>query len=453
MSSLWDGDMTGKTMQQKRQISLFDEQRLTLEGALELSLSSLREYGQRYRHWVSAYSGGKDSTATVTFTAWAILNNLVPQPESWTILYSDTRLEIVPLQRTAMSLLSRLYQDAFQTKVVMAPLDDRFFVYMLGYGVPPPSNRFRWCTEQMKIEPMKTEVEQMACDLGFGQMVYDEKQKKFVYEGFGEKFLMLTGVRLGESQVRDQRIALSCSRDSGECGQGWMQVQPPKSVADTLAPLLHWRLCNVYDWIYFEESRHGYDVSDIALIYGDGEIRTGCIGCPLVSRDVALERLVKKPGWKHLQPLLELKPLYRELKKAKSRKRKLEPERRKDGSFGVEANLKQTSFKIDISADWQQIREDLKKAPRQKKQRDNSQWMGPLTMEARAYGLERVLDIQQRAGVDLINAEEEARIRELWRLDAWPRRWSAEDISAVIPIDAKRVIASGEIVTQALLVR
>jgi hypothetical protein len=41
----------------------------------------------------------------------------------------------------------------------------------------------------------------------------------------GERLLMLTGVRLGESAVRDRRIALSCSRNGAECGQGWFQHQ------------------------------------------------------------------------------------------------------------------------------------------------------------------------------------------------------------------------------------
>jgi DNA sulfur modification protein DndC len=72
-------------------------------------------------------------------------------------------------------------------------------------------------------------------------------------------------------------------------------------------------------------------------------------------------------------------------------------------------------------------------------------------MEARAYGLERVLDIQEQARVDLINPEEEARIRELWALNVWPEKWSELDIDAVIPIDAL-TIENGKIITQSLLV-
>lgn len=239
-----------------------------------------------------------------------------------------------------------------------------------------------------------------------------------VRERTGEKILSITGVRMGESAARDQRIAVSCSKDSGECGQGWFQVTTSEAVADTLAPLLHWRVCHVYDWLYFENYRHGYEeVAGIAAVYGDDDVRTGCVGCPLASRDNALERLVVQPEWSHLRPLLELKPFYREMKLARWRKRKARPERRKDGKWST-----------------------------------NGQRKGPLTMEARAYWLDKVLDVQQRAGVDLINADEEARIREMWQLDMWPRKWSANDVDADVALPQISSVGD-DLVIQPLLVR
>ncbi len=400
----------------KNQLSFFDELKTTLDDSIELSIQSLTAYGHKYRHWCISYSGGKDSTATVTFIAWAIKNKLIPIPESLHILYADTRLELIPLQQAALQLLSILSKEGIHTKVVTPTLDDRFFVYMLGCGVPPSSNVFRWCTPQLKINAMVSELYQIACDLGFGVMARNECTSRYKYMSFEkDKILTITGVRLGESAARDARIAASCSKDSGECGQGWMHIEAPESVTDTLAPLLHWRLCHIYDWLYFDD-RHGYDVSAIAELYGEEDIRTGCMGCPLISHDTALERLVKRPKWQYLTPLLELKPLYRKLKLARNRLRKAGPEVRKDGKISR-----------------------------------NIQRLGPLTMEARAYGLEKVLDIQQRASADLINTDEKNRIQELWSANTWPRKWDGSEITGDILIDALSVTGSGEIVKQPLL--
>ncbi|HRW07377.1 MAG TPA: phosphoadenosine phosphosulfate reductase family protein [Caldilineaceae bacterium] len=400
----------------RNQLSFFDDIKTTLDDSIELSIESLKVHAQRYRHWCVSYSGGKDSTATVILIAWAIKNKLIPAPETLHILYADTRLELIPLQQAALKLLDVLSREGLYTKVVTPALDERFFVYMFGYGVPPSSNVFRWCTPQLKIKPMMSELYQIACDLGFGKMIQNESDLGHKFLSFEkEKILTITGVRLGESVARDARIASSCSKDSGECGQGWMQAEAPQSVTDTLAPLLHWRLCHIYDWLYLDD-RHGYDVSGIAELYGEEDIRTGCMGCPLISHDIALERLVKRPKWQHLAPLLELKPLYRQLKLAKNRLRKVDPEVRKDGQISR-----------------------------------NIQRLGPLTMDTRAFGLEQVLDIQRRANVDLINADEQARIYELWAANAWPRKWDGTEITGDMLIDILTVTGSGAIARQPLL--
>jgi len=416
-----------------KQQSLFDDQRMSFPEALDLSLASLRAYGERYQHWALAYSGGKDSSATAAFVAWAIKAGKVPAPKSLTVLYADTRQELPPLQTTAMSFMDALAADGFSARVVLPELDDRFYVYMFGRGVPPPKNRFRWCTSQLKIEPMQAALTQISGEIDplaeYQRMSANHALKTALLSGQvntavlaarllkrikPEKFLMLTGVRLGESAVRDARIALSCSKDSGECGQGWFQHMPSEAVSDTLAPLLHWRLCFVWDWLAF--GAHGYRMlANVADVYGDDEARTGCVGCNLASKDTALDNLCKLPEWEHLKPLKELKPLFQELQKPKWRKRKAEPERRKDGQYAK-----------------------------------NGQRMGPLTMAAREYGLDRVLDIQPRARVDLINAEEEARIRELIAANTWPNGWDGTEIVADIPIDSI-VTLGNELVVQPLL--
>jgi DNA sulfur modification protein DndC len=187
-----------------RTLSLFEEERLTLPKSIELSAESLRHYGSFYKHWAIAFSGGKDSSATVTLVAHLLETGQVPMPESLTILYADTRQELPPLHTSALNILDALKnrlqplfnEGSFETRVVLPELDHRYFVYILGRGVPPPSNTFRWCTPKLKVMSMERELEAL-------------RQKR------GEKFLMLTGVRIGESAARDQRIAVSCTKDRG----------------------------------------------------------------------------------------------------------------------------------------------------------------------------------------------------------------------------------------------
>jgi len=362
---------------------------MLLTDALELTAQSLNTYGAIYDHWAIAFSGGKDSSATVTAVMWLIATGRVKAPKTITVLMSDTRMELPPLFSTAMQIMSELRERGVRAEVVMPTMEDRFFVYMLGRGVPPPSNTFRWCTAQLKIEPMLAAL-------------------KALRDEHGAKFLMLTGVRLGESAMRDARIALSCGKNNSECGQGWFQTATPEAVADTLAPLLHWRLCHVWDWLTGlvpEGYEHGFSTKLIAAVYGQDEdlethARTGCVGCNLASRDFALEEIIRRPQWAKFSPLMELRPLYAELKKPANRLRKDGAEMRKDGSL--------------VS---------------------NPCRMGPLTFEARRWGLERVKDIQKRAGVDLINADEEAKILALIDAGQWPRGWDGTEPLASAPFE------------------
>lgn len=387
------------------QPTLFDSGRTSLIDSVETTAASLNAYGSAYDHWAIAFSGGKDSATAVSVVCWLIGTGRVKAPKSLTVLMSDTRLEMPPLFQTAMTIMQEVRDRGHHAQMVWPAMDDRFFVYMFGRGVPPPSNTFRWCTAQLKIEPMVGAL-------------------KDLRDRHGKKFLMLTGVRIGESAARDARIAVSCGKNNSECGQGWFQEATPEAVADTLAPILHWRLCQVWDWLTGlvpDGYEHGFSTRLIAAVYGQDEnlethARTGCVGCNLASRDFALEEIIRRPQWAQYRPLLELRPLYAELKKPGNRIRKDGSETRKDGSLVA-----------------------------------NPCRMGPLTFEARLWGLARVKDIQARAGVDLINVEEEARILELIAAKTWPRGWDGTEPLASLPFDNVNPDGSVQPIMEALL--
>lgn len=374
-----------------RNLSFFDDQRATLQDSIDLTRQSLLAYAYRYHHWAVAYSGGKDSTELVRLIVTLIERGEVPAPQSLTILYADTRQELPPLYYSAMQMLAEVRRRGYQTRIVVPPLDDRYWVYVLGRGVPPPNNNtLRWCTPQLKVEPMAAALAELR-------------------DRYGEKFLMLTGVRIGESAARDQRITLSCGKNGGECGQGWFQEALPQAVADTLAPILHWRVCHIWDDLLFHAPADGWPTSLVAEVYGGDEAtelnaRTGCTGCALAERDLALDHLLTLPQWAYLAPLKRIRLLNRELRKFRHRKQK-NGERNKDGQYSANPSRK-----------------------------------GPLTLVAREWALAQVLSIQaeinttataqDRPLIDLINAEEEARIRELIAARTYPQRWSDDDPDA-----------------------
>lgn len=382
----------------KQQASFFDGgRRLQMTESIELTIQSLMAYLPDHQDIGIAWSGGKDSTATLTMIIWLIETGKIPRPRSITVFLADTRQELPPLWHAAMQIVDELRERGIRVEIVMAPMDDRFMVYILGRGVPPPNNNtLRWCTGQIKIEPMQAAI----------------AARLDQYEG---NVLMITGVRQGESAIRDQRIEMSCGKDGAECGQGWYQKVLPnaKGLAGriaTLAPLLHWRVCHVWEWLkhWAPQAEFGdWSTAMIADAYGGDEAeeinaRTGCIGCPLAQEDKALDSVLKLPQWAYLAPLKGIRPLWRELREPQYRLKKAGIERLKDGSIGK-----------------------------------NPQRMGPLTFEARLMGLARILAIQaeinaaaralRRPEISLINAEEEARIRELIAAETWPNGWDGDE--------------------------
>lgn len=388
---------------------------------MEITLASLRSYAAAHDDWVMAWSGGKDSTALITLVIYLIESGQLAQPKTLTILYADTRQELPPLQAAAEQIMEGLRRrgNYIRFEIVRAPMDKRFLVYILGRGVPPPNNNtLRWCTRQIKVDPMAAAVEARIAEI----------------DG---NVLMLTGVRQGESAVRDARIEMSCSKDGGECGQGWYQQVLPNSKGirgriATLVPLLHWRVCNIWDWLKIfapMPEYGGWATSMLADAYGGDEAeelnaRTGCIGCPLTNKDMALDNIVRMPGWEHLAPLQDIKPIYRALR---------EPQHR----------LKKTGLNGDGTV-----------ATAKNKQR-----MGPLTFEARLWALECILGIQAevnfnagrlgRPGVDLLNDDEVTRIRQLITAGTWPNGWEGDEPLADTPMDT--VHPDGSI--QPLLIR
>jgi DNA sulfur modification protein DndC len=374
-------------------VGFFQDSALTLQEAIELVISSILAYALEYRHWAIAFSGGKDSSTVLALILHLIEAGRIPRPDSLTVLYADTRMELPMLHASAQTLLEEARARGCRIITVIPPLEDRFFVRMLGKGYPPPHNGFRWCVGLLKIKPMQAALHA-------------------IYELCGkEKFLTLTGMRVGESAVRDRRFLTACSKNDGECSQGWYQKTTPASISDVLAPVLHMRVCHVADILGFEAPEWGFTTLPVLRAYGadagDSEslaARTGCIRCPVAGHDTTLDRVIKFPEWAYLTPFSDLLRVYTRLSSSHSRLRKT-GERKKNG--------------------------DLSKRPMRE---------GPLTMRSRLWGLAQIKAIQDevnrvavatgRPEVWLINQEEEEEIHRLIQANTWPDKWDGTEVEA-----------------------
>ncbi len=289
-------------------------------------------------HWTVAYSGGKDST---TLAILALEAARMRGVESLTVLYADTGVEIPPLREWALGFLEALKAHPhaqgvpLRVEVVRPAPEEGFFYHLLGKGYPPPHRLFRWCTRRLKVTPMG--------------------------RALGKEALVLTGVRLGESRDRDSRLC----RRGGECGSGhWLGY--PRGVA----PLLHWRDCDVWDFLEITAPALGYPTEGLKRLYfPDGKeerpLRFGCWTCTVVRQDRTMGKLVEGE-WEGLRALLE--------------------------------------FRNRLVL--------LQRDPSLREERDGR--LGPLTLEVRRRLLQELLEMEEKVGFPLLSPEEKEAIGRAW---------------------------------------
>lgn len=115
--------------------------------------------------WIVGFSGGKDSTTVLQMLFYA-LSTLPKKKLSKEIhvLCNDTLVEnpaiakyvdeqLEKIKTAGKAELFKHKPELFQVVKVRPKLEDTFWVNLIGKGYPSPNRWFRWCTEQMKINP------------------------------------------------------------------------------------------------------------------------------------------------------------------------------------------------------------------------------------------------------------------------------------------------------------
>ncbi|KEO84702.1 DNA phosphorothioation system sulfurtransferase DndC [Tumebacillus flagellatus] len=260
------------------------------------------------RPWVVGYSGGKDSTVVCQLVFQA-LQQLPPEKrhKKVYIISSDTLVEtpliIAAISKTLLKIQTTALQLGLpiETHKVRPELKKTFWASLIGKGYPSPRQKFRWCTDRMKIEPVN----------------------KFVLEKvseFGEVILVL-GIRDSESATRAQ--VMSSHTVEGKT----LMRHSTLNNAYIYAPIRDFDLQDVWDYLLDFESPWGNDNNELLELYQNsqggecplivdkeiketagscGNSRFGCWVCTVVVQDKAVIGFIES-GEEWLQPLLNFR--------------------------------------------------------------------------------------------------------------------------------------------------
>jgi len=351
--------------------------------------------------WVIGYSGGKDSTAALQLV-WLALAELEPKQRQKPVhvISTDTLVENPVVAAWVNRSLETMRAASVKQKMPIQPhrltpiVTDTFWVNLIGKGYPAPRNKFRWCTERLKIKPSNTFI-------------------RDVVRANGEAILVL-GTRKAESQLRARNMARHerhAVRD---------RLSPNGALPNSLiyTPLEDWSNDDVWLFLMRVSNPWGYKNKDLLTMYkgasADGECplvvdtstpscgnsRFGCWVCTLVDEDKSMGAMIQNDEEKDwMLPLLELR---NELDFRREEARKLDRKRR---------DFRRLSGKLTY---YTNSEGEAQLVP------------GPYKQESRSYWLRRVLETQRWIRdngpeyvrkIDLISLEELHEIRRIWVVD------------------------------------
>jgi DNA sulfur modification protein DndC len=181
-------------------------------------------------------------------------------------------------------------------------IEDSFWVNLIGKGYPAPRQKFRWCTERLKVRP-------------------SNKFIRDVVRQNGEAILVL-GTRKAESQQRAVSMTRHATRRVRD------RLTPNAALPNSLVytPIEDWSNDDV--WLYLMQVKNpwGHNNKSLLGMYqgasegGEcplvvdtttpscGSSRFGCWVCTVVDKDRSMEAMIKNDEEKvWMTPLLELR--------------------------------------------------------------------------------------------------------------------------------------------------
>jgi DNA sulfur modification protein DndC len=312
--------------------------------------------------WVIGYSGGKDSTAVVKLVFQSLLR-LKHVRKPITVIYCDTGVEVPLAASLARQALNDLEKEAathnlpISIRLLAPPVHESYWVKVIGRGYPPPTDKFRWCTDLLRIDPVT----------------------RFLESEEAESATVILGVRESESASRSLTLSENQTEDR------FWRTQRGKSDRRLFMPIIDYSIQDVWNANLRLELPTSLRAEEVADLYADasgecptirdvkgapcGKARFGCWTCTVAKNGTTLRNLIAS-GHDNLEPLLEFR-LWLERHRNDSRFRRL---KRRNGMPGP----------------------------------------GPMTLPWRRLALRKLLDAQSRSNLPLINKDELRAIKKQW---------------------------------------
>lgn len=331
--------------------------------------------------WIVTFSGGKDSTL-VAHLVFDILLELPPNLRTRQIYFvsNDTLVESPLVVSHMKKTLAQILKSA---KILKLPIDgeittpkvsETFWSLLIGKGYPSPNRGMRWCTDRLKIQPTSQYILNKVSEHG--------------------EVILLLGVRKDESATRKASIESHQNLENSN-------LTPHTSLKNAYVyrPIVDISTDEVWEFLVFNNPPWGGSHRDLVQLYRDakgGECplilseddapscgtnssRFGCWTCTVVTKDKSLQGFVDV-GKTEFQPLLDFRDWLVEIRNDE----KYRQYRRRNGQITMKNG---------------------KLIP------------GPFTIEARQMIFERLMQVQDEFGEELISPAEIEFIKRTWAED------------------------------------
>lgn len=295
----------------KTQMSLFPQRTVAelVEDTEKLTKEIQELYCQDDIPFVVGWSGGKDSTAVLQLI-WNAIAELPKEKRTKKIhvLTNDTLVENPVVSVWVSKSIERMKTAAKEQDMPIKPhltypeVKGTFWVCLIGKGYPAPRNRFRWCTERLKISPADSFIREMIRNSG--------------------EVILVLGTRKAESFKRAANMAKHREwrfRDR-------LNTNPSRPNSLIYLPIEDWRTDEVWLYLMQWENPWGNNNKDLLAMYQGatadnecplvidtstpscGDSRFGCWVCTIVNKDKSMTAMIQNDEEKEwMQPLLDIR--------------------------------------------------------------------------------------------------------------------------------------------------